>query len=180
MKLTKNNKVIYFTTLVIMGMLSAIFLNSFYWPYAGAIKRKIVVGIIVFFLLIIVPILTVKVKCIYELIQTTVCRIKCILRHIKKEKRKWFLLVGILFGVVVMSRLLTDVMCRWILQTSYNSRLFETFVALSILFVVTGFLWKTAAKHQECVFLIVVLIMGFFCISVTPNRVGVSWDDEIH
>ncbi len=41
-------------------------------------------------------------------------------------------------------------------------------------------MWKKASNNIELLFVFIALVRGIFRITVTPNRTGVSWDDEIH
>ena len=88
MKLTKDKKIVYFSSLLVMGVLAGLFLNSFCWPYREMSIRKVAVGCIVFFLVAIVPILTVKIKFLYEWVLTVVQRMECTREQMRKDKKK--------------------------------------------------------------------------------------------
>jgi len=69
----------YLVILVVMLGISVVFLNSFYWTYEGIGKRKLLVWAIVFFLIGIVPFISVGINCFYKVIEKITCFLKEIL-----------------------------------------------------------------------------------------------------
>lgn len=175
-----KEKQIYFGILLSMLFLSVIFLNSFHWPYEEISKRKVLVWIIVFFNVVVVPIILVKVDFFYCAIERVIHRIKYTIENIKEKKKKIIRYVFLVFIEVGISFLVTAIIGRFMLHTSFNIRLFYTMITSGVLLLFVTYLWKNAAEKPENVFVVIALIMGVFCISITPCRVGVSWDDEIH
>ena len=175
-----NKRKIYVLTLLIMSILAAVFLNSFYWPYDGIDSRKLIVWGIAIGLIVIVPVLVVKIKMFYELFVSIFDSIKHVLGQLMKNKKKIiYFLLTIALGVI-LSRIAAQIFGVDILKREYNPKIVETFFVLYLILTISVFMWKTLAKRVECFFVIVALILGVFSISVTPNRVGVSWDDEVH
>lgn len=176
----KGKKAVYVLALVSMLVLMAIFTNSFYWPYEEISKRKILVGVIVFVGIVVVPILVVKLRPCYQIVEKGLCNIKRNIENIKKSKKTILGFAGYGFGGIAMSGIITFLVSRYVLQTSYNTRMFYTMLAILGLMLPVIYMWKNAGLNPEKVFVVISLVLGLFCISVTPCRVGVSWDDEIH
>ncbi len=176
----ENKKGIYVLSLLSMIILSAIFLNSFYWPYEEISKRKILVGGIAFFLIVIIPILSVKVTLFYRFIKQFIFHVEKYVKQVRVNKKKIIYFVGIAFAAVCLASLATCIVSRFVLQAVFNSYLLYTIVAVEAIALVVVFQWKNVAKNPERMFVVIALTLGIFCISVTPARVGISWDDEIH
>ena len=176
----KEKKGVYISVLITVLAFSVIFLNSFYWPYEEISKRKIFVWAVAIGATIIIPILSVKVSALYHFVQNIGQSVLKGFAWLKKNKTRiiWFLVI--MFLGIVLSDVVTFIINEKFLKTEYNPKMFETFVALLTLIVAMSFIWKVASERRECVFVIIALIMGIFSISVTPNRVGISWDDEVH
>lgn len=170
----------YIIALVTMLVLTAIFLNSFYWPYDELSKRKIVVWFIAFLAVTVVPILLVKISIFNSFIKKSIHSLVNGFQYIQENKIKIIIFLSIMLTGVFLSNLATQIVSVKLLKTEFNPKLFETFIALISIIVAMSFVWKVASERKECVFVIVALIMGIFSIGVTPNRVGVSWDDEVH
>lgn len=178
---SKNEKRrVYFATLFLMSAIMFVFCNSFYWSYQEISKRKIFVGVIVFICVVIVPILSVKLTFFYEFVKGCIQCVKSGIAKAKNSKKRILSFVVIVIGAVGLAYIATNVISRYILHTTYNVRMFYLFVALESVALFVGVAWKTAARKPENIFLVVALILGLFCIGVTPNKVGVSWDDQIH
>ena len=176
----KEKRGVYISVLITVLVFATIFLNSFYWPYEEISKRKIFVWTMAVGATIVIPILSVKVPVLCQFIQKIGQFILNGLAWLKKTKTRiiWFCII--IFLGVVLSNVATQVISVKVLNTEFNPKMFETFIALVILIVAMSFIWKVASEHRECAFVIIALIMGIFSISVTPNRVGISWDDEVH
>lgn len=182
MKITniRSKKQVYALVLFLAVILSVVFLNSFYWPYKEISKRKVLVGVIVFVCVVIVPILSVKLTFFYEFVKGCIQCVRSGIAKAKNSKKRILSFVVIVIGAVGLAYIETNVISRYILHTTYNVRMFYLFVALEGMVLFVGVAWKTAARKPENIFLVVALILGLFCIGVTPNKVGVSWDDQIH
>ena len=176
----KEKRAVYITVFIIVLVFATIFLNSFYWPYEEISKRKIFVWAMAIIATIIVPILSVKVSVFYHFIQKIGKSVLDRFAWLKKNKKRMISFFVIMILGVVLSYVATLIINEKIMKTEYNPKMFETFIALVTLFVTMSFIWKVASEHKECVFVIIALIMGIFSIAVTPNRVGISWDDEVH
>lgn len=178
---SKNEKRrVYFAILFLMSAIMFVFCNSFYWPYQEISKRKIFVGVIVFISVIIVPILSVKLTFFYEFVKECIQCVKRDISRVKNNKKRILFFIFIVIGAVGLAHIATNVISRYILHTAYNVRMFYLFITLESVVLFVGFVWKKAARKPENVFLLIALILGLFCIGVTPNKVGVSWDDQIH
>lgn len=176
----KTRKMNYLVVLVVMLGVSVVFLNSFYWTYEGIGKRKLLVWTIVFLLIGIVPILSVGINYFYKVIEKMACLLKETLAYIRDNKKKLALFLIITFAGIALSVVLTGVVSKLIFHTAFNRRLLYTLIALLMMSLTVAFLWKSVAQKPEMLFVALALVMGIFSINVTPSRVGVSWDDEIH
>ena len=176
----KRKKTVYFITLIVMFVAMCVFVNSFYWPYEEMSKRKILVGGIALLGIIVVPILVIKFKVIYKHIEVL---LDCIVRKviiIKHNKRHFFLLSAITILGVGGICIITSILSKFVWKQAYNVKMFYLLVALFVMGMFFASIWNTAVQKVERVFIITALILGLLCIGVTPNRVGISWDDEIH
>lgn len=176
----KSKKRIYFISLITVSIIMGVFLNSFYWPYEEISKRKILVYCIVLLGVIAVPVLNVKVESCYKIVEKVLQQFKIYANNIMKNKQRILLVLCAIAMCMGGSCLTTKLVSTFLLQTDYNSRLFFVLVAVGTICITMLFLWKSASKHVEIIFLIIALSMGLLCIKVTPSRVGVSWDDEVH
>lgn len=177
---SKSKRTVYFIILLTMMIMMAIFLNSFYWPYEEVSKRKLLVWIIAGFGVIVFPLLCVKINFLYQYVQNIICRVETLMQKIKQNSKViLLLLLGIAFSIGI-AYVAAEVMCQYVMHSPYNSKLFELFVGLFSITVLICFLGRNAHKQQAIIFLIISLIMGGTSLSVMPNRVGISWDDEIH
>ena len=177
---SKNKKKIYLVTLIIMIFLMIIFANSFYWPYDEFSNRKLLVLAIVLFSIVVVPILSVKNNILSNCIRKILTNvIKVIETARQNKKRVAFFTCFIIFGFG-LAYVVTYFVGLLVLRTAFNVRLFYVVLALMGIALCLIVNWKRAAQKPEKVFLIFALILGLFCIGVTPDRVGVSWDDQIH
>ena len=179
-QILKTKIQVYFSTLLIMLLLSTIFLNSFYWPYQEISRRKIVVAIIVVLGVVVVPILITTISVLYRFVENMIKVVINVIKVIGKNKKKVIFFVIVTLLVLTFSWIITSVVSNYVLGNKYNVRLFYLCVTIIALVFVFSFMWKQAAKQTESVFVIVALILGLFCIGVTPDKVGVSWDDQIH
>ena len=170
----------YLVILVVMLGISVVFLNSFYWTYEGIGKRKLLVWAIAFFLIGIVPFLSVGLNCFYKVIEKITCLLKKTLSCIRDNKKKLALFLIITFAGIVLSTVLTGVVSKFIFRTAFNRRLLYTLITFLMILLSVVFLWKSSAQKPERFFCVLALVMGIFSISVTPSRVGVSLDDEVH
>lgn len=176
----KNKKSVYILSLLISFVLMGIFVNSFYWPYEGVSKRKLLEAAIVVFCVVLLPILSVKIDCIYKTIIKCICVLEDNIETIKACKKRMLSFLGSIVVGVGLSGIVTYVVSVLVMKKTYNIRMFYVLVALCFGFAFFCFMWKNAHKKSERIFVVVALIMGMLCIGVTPCRVGVSWDDEIH
>lgn len=176
----KNKKSVYFIMLVLMTVVSAIFLNSFHWPYDEISKRKIIVWAIAVFCIVIFPILFVKITFFYNVVQHVLKKIEMTIEKIKHNK-KWvvylLLSVAVSVGLSVAS---TYLICELVLQKEFNVRLFYLILSICALIILIIFRRQITSNKPERVFFCIALIMGVFCIGATPDKTGVSWDDQIH
>lgn len=179
-QVVKNKIQVYFLALLLMLALSTIFLNSFYWPYQEISKRKILVAIIVFFGVVVVPILIITINDLYRFVEDVIKVVANVVKDLGKNKKKVMFFVILALLTLAFSWIITSVVSNYILRNEYNVRLFYLCVTIIALVLVFAFMWKQATKKIENVFLIVALTLGLFCIGVTPDKVGVSWDDQIH
>lgn len=178
---SKNkNRRVYFATLFLMIVVMFVFWNSFYWPYQEISKRKVAVRIITLFGVIVVPLLCVYVQPIREWINNIIKKIVTLFRTLWSKRGKVLLLLGLILVGAALLYGITYVISRFVLGTGYNENLFCTLTVVSVIVVSVTILWKQAGEKVEHVFLVIALSLGMLCIVVTPSRVGVSWDDEIH
>ena len=176
----RGKKGTYIISLITMLSLMSIFLKSFYWPVGGVDKRKILVGILVFIGVGLVPILAAKISFFHNIVQ------KCIddaHEWFAKIKEKKLAIVSCMSWALMgfgASGLLTMAVSKIIFHKGFNSHIYYALLAVvfGILFLVS--MWKETEIKPEKVVVLLAVVMGVFCISVTPCRVGVSWDDEIH
>jgi len=177
---SKNGKKIYLVSLLIMIFSMAIFANSFYWPYEEFSNRKLLALVIVLFGIIVVPLLSIKIHILSKYIQKILNNIiKTIEKARQNKKRVVFYAGFILFGFG-LAYVLTYIVSLLVLRSGFNVRLLYVVLALMGIVVCLIVKWKSVAQKPEKIFAIFALILGLFCIGVTPDRVGVSWDDEIH
>ena len=78
-----RKKQIYVLMLFFMLILSAVFLNSFYWPYEEISKRKVIVGAIVFIFVGVIPILSIKINHFYTFVEHILQQVCDVLKNIK-------------------------------------------------------------------------------------------------
>lgn len=175
-----NKKRVYIGVLFIMLILSAIFLNSFYWPYEEISKRKILVGMIVFFMVVIVPILSAKFNVFFRFVEKITRGLEDIIVKAKENKKKIVIRICAALVVLGLSCVATYIISRFALQTTYNIHLFYAIIASSVIIFAVILSWKNAAHKPENIFVVIALTLGILCIGVTPDRVGVSWDDQVH
>lgn len=178
--ITKGKKTVYLLVLVSMLIVMAVFLNSCYWPYEEISKRKMVVGIIISFCIFILPILMVKINILYELAWKVLHLICDMGKTVRKNKKRILFFVCVTMIVFGASCVATHILSKFVFRTSYNIYLFYTLCALGGIGVSVRVLWRNAGQNVHVIFATIALVMGIFCIGVTPNRVGVSWDDEVH
>ena len=175
-----GTKAIYIFSLLTMIGAMVIFLNSFYWPYQDISNRKIAVGIIVGVCIVVIPIVVCKNTFLSSCVRNVMEKCMYAGKKIRSNRKK------ILFGSLVIilgcfvAILVTGLLARFLFQTEFNLKLFYMIFALEMICFVMITNWKHAKQNTERLFLLIALIIGAFSISVTPNRVGVSWDDEVH
>lgn len=177
---SKNEKKIYLATLLVMIFLMAIFANSFYWPYVEFSKRKLLVLAIVLFGIIVVPILSIKINIFSQCIRKILKNLINAIENVRQNKKRVVFTVCLMIFGFVLAYMVTYFVSLVVLKSAFNVRLL--YVVLSLMAIVFCFVsnWKSAAQKPEKIFAIFALILGLFCIGVTPDRVGVSWDDQIH
>lgn len=175
----ENRKRVYFLALTCMFVLSIIFLKSFYWPYEVISKRKLFVYAFALFMVVVIPIVCIKNKMLYEFLAKKLVKYTMLIKKNQQCKIHSLLVLLSVALCFLASFVVTHLVCL-LIGTEYNQRMFAFVLALGALFVIMINVWKIASTSIEQVFFLVALIMGIFCIAVTPNRVGVSWDDEIH
>lgn len=170
----------YFAALLVMAIVCVIFLRSFYWPVEGIGKRRVLVWMIALFGVCVVPVLMVKVNGLYRFVENLREFLTTIAVVAKRNKRKiisFFVVNAIGVGI---SWILTYLISKYILIVDFNIRILYTLVTLNIIFTFVAYTWEKASKKPEIIFAAIMLFVGVFSIAVTPNRVGVSWDDQIH
>lgn len=177
---SKNEKKIYLVTLLIMILLMAIFANSFYWAYDEFSNRKLLVLLVVLFGVVVIPILSIKINILSECICKLLKGMINVTEKVRQNRKRTvfavcFVIVG--FG---LAYLVTYFVSLVVLKSAFNVRLLYAVLALLGIMFCLVVNWKSAAKKPEKIFAIFALILGLFCIGVTPDRVGVSWDDQIH
>lgn len=175
-----GKKTVYFIMLGIMMIFGIVFLNSFYWPYQEISKRKIFIWLIAGFGVAVVPVLFVKLDILYNFVEKKIQYTRDNLVKMIKNKKRMALWICVWIIGLTVAYIVTHITSAYIFRTPFNVRMFYTCVAIVCLGVMF-FVWrKRDTRKVENMFVIVALIMGGFCISVTPNRVGVAPDDEIH
>lgn len=176
----KSRKSTYLLMLFSMLVLMIVFLNSFYWPYEEMSKRKILVGIITIIGVGIIPIVFVRVSFLYEFVSGIQRCIVNVGYKMKEHKNKLILFSVLAILGIVLSYMIAYIFSKYVLHTSYNIKLFYIVVAVIIIIMLLSALWKNAEKKPERIFAVISIVLGLICVNVTPSRVGVSWDDEIH
>ena len=174
----RSRKEVYILVLISMLVLMTIFLNSFYWPYREMSKRKLLIGVIAFFGVVIVPALTVSIKRFYTFLDKKISYAIGFLKSIKIKKI--LLIIFVIFIGMGITYLTAYILSTFIFTNIYNKYLFYTLLALAGIGGITGLLWRDAKSRVHIIFTFFALMMGLYSIGVTPNRVGVSWDDEVH
>lgn len=176
----KNEKKIYLVTLLIMIFLMAIFANSFYWPYDEFSHRKMLILAIVLFGIVVVPILAIKISALSKFIQEMMKNIKKAIEKVRQHKKRTVFCVCFIIFSFGLAYVVTYFVSLLVLRTAFNVRFL--YVVLAIMGIVSCLVvnWKSAAQKPEKIFAIFAIILGLFCIGVTPDRVGISWDDQIH
>lgn len=175
-----SKKKIYSVVLVSMLFLTVIFLNSFYWPYAEISKRKLLVGIIAFILVVIIPVLCAKITILYEDINNIIGKFKIVIERAKHNQKNIIVFLCALVLGIGLSGALTYLISTYILRTEFNVRMLYLILCIFEIVLLMVYAWKTASKKPEKVFFCIAIIVGLFCICATPNKVGISWDDQIH
>lgn len=176
----KNRKRIYLVVVFAMIVVSMIFVNSFYWPHRGIGERKIVVGIVVSFLITFVPLLSISLEKIYDRIKVFVLKIITVIITAKNNKKNTMICGFSIVAVVIISWFITSLLCNYILQKGFNIKLYYTVLAIESIIFAGCYAWNIADKKPEIIYIIIALIMGVFSIAITPDRTGISWDDQIH
>lgn len=173
----KKSHIIMF---VILLAISGLFLNSFYWPEGEFLKRRSMISIATAICVMLVMFFSVKIKIFNNIESWINDKLEGGIQWIKSNYKKGILLsIGVLFAIG-FSASIVFVFSRFILQNSFNWRLFYSLVACICVVLAVWLMWKVATNKPECVFVVFALIMGIYSIAITPTRVGVSWDDEIH
>lgn len=178
--LKKRKTRYYIVMLLLVTSLGGIFLNSFCWPNNEIGKRRLFVWVLTLVGVMAIPILSVQVQCFYRVVDRFARYVTEILEGIKNNRKKSFgfvVMAGITIG---LSYVFVLALCIILLHKKFNIRLFFTFMTIVVLGIFVSVMRKKIGRNPELFFAFVALIMGIYCIGVTPNRVGVSWDDEIH
>lgn len=176
----KKRKKSFIAVFLPMLALSIIFLNSFYWPHEGIGERKMLAVAIAIFLAVVLPVVLVNYDFFYRFVERLMENGSKFILSIKKNRKKVFIFIGLAILGMAISYFGTVLMSDKVFNTEFNRYLMYMFLAIFGIIICVGFMWKNAAQKPENIFLAVALILGVFIIGVTPNRVGVSWDDEIH
>ena len=171
---------VYIFALTITLLLTGIFLNSFHWPSDGVNARKMFVVIIAILSVFVIPILAVKLKIFRQVVEKTMAKGMNALRSVWNSKKRILLIMGAILCSFGAIWLLVGIISRFVLKTGYNTRLFFLCITFAVLSVGVVRFWKKAEKKIENLFAILAVVLGVFCICVTPSRTGVAWDDEIH
>lgn len=168
----KERKKQYVAALLCTVVMSYIFLNSFYWPYQGIGERKILVGLITLLMLIVLPVTIIGVDYFYY-------SLKNVAMKIEKNKKTLLFFGASLIFVTLIAYILAFLYGSFTIS-EFNKKIFYTLIAGLYLSVCVIFFLKETFKRIEILFCMFALILGVFSISITPARVGISWDDEIH
>lgn len=175
-----NKKRNYFLTLLGMGILMFIFYNSFYWPYDEFSKRKLLVFMITILGIGVVPVFLIKSDGYNRWVQVVLQRVVSMQEHVKRDKKKYGLIVcfgAVLFGSAYF---ITYLASFYLLKTNFNVHILYLILTVMVIFLFAIANWKQAAQKPEWIFAVLTFTIGLFCIGVVPDRVGVSWDDQIH
>lgn len=176
----KDNKAgKYIFVLSVMLIVSAIFLQSFYWAPMGT-QRKIAIIGLTFLSVILVPLFTIRIRMFNVFWERILEYFSGIFEKAKKCKFKMIRTLSIILACVLFLCLISFLVSKFVFGTLFNVKLLYTLLALFFLALGIVVLWKNSVNKPEKIFVVVALIMGIFCIGVTPDRAGVSWDDEIH
>lgn len=176
----ENKKVIYSITLISMLILTIIFLNSFYWPYEELSKRKMLVAAIAVIFVAVIPVVVVKNIFLCECISRMIKNVEQAIEWLKVNKKKVLLYGGVILLGSVLAFTATRFLSKYILHKVFNMHLFYTIIVFGVLGLIVKIMWKSIANHPEKLYVVIALTVGIYAIAVTPARVGVSWDDEIH
>jgi len=175
-----NKKRVFGFSMLLIIIIMGLFLNSFYWPYEGVSIRKILVALIVVLCLIVIPIASIRVQWLYMIIDSMITQMKYCGQQLRKDKKRILQFVFEVCLMLVISIVFAYCISRFLLHTAFNIRLFYVITTLGILCLYLIQSWKDIAKKVEQIFVVFVLCLGIFCIGVTPDKTGVSWDDQIH
>lgn len=176
----KDKFKIYLFVLLIMSLVTAVFLNSFHWLTDEISTRKILVAFISIFFVLVVPIITIKIEYLFRIANCFLKRIIDIAKTCWAQRKTIIIHMITLLILTSLCIAGTYIVSKYLLQTSYNIYLFYTLITGAIITWYIVKRWKVSSKSPEKIFFVLVLALGIFCIGVTPNRVGISWDDQIH
>lgn len=162
----------YLSVLVVMIVLMNIFYNSFYFAYEGFSKRKFVMWAIIVFGIVVVPILSVLIKPLRRLVTRIIEKVRSFFKKMYYNWQKLLLFCAVLVAVIVISAVVG--------KLSGNVNIGH--MVFGVLFIVQCILFfkNTFAVKPELLFLVTALTVGSVLIGVSPARLGVSWDDQIH
>lgn len=176
----KNNAIKkYLFVFSVVFVAGIVFLKSFYWPVMGEKRKLAICGLTAFFVFLI-PVLSIRISRFNVLLERMGQNFELVIDKLKERKRKYTLILSMFLASIGLAYILSNLVSRFIFRTVFNVRLFYTIVTVFVLVLCIWFLWKSASKKTETIFIVVALIIGLFCVGVIPDRVGVSWDDEIH
>lgn len=176
----KNTKKNYFFTLSGMIVLMFIFAKSFYWSYDEMSKRKVLLGAIILGGIVVVPFLVSMNTVLSRFCEKIIIKVGDTVKNLRCNKKQILLKVFLLALEVGVTYFISYFSSILLWKTTFNERLFYTMLAVVFIVTFLRLEWKKAANKPEQIFAVCALVLGLFCIGVTPTRVGVSWDDEIH
>lgn len=166
--------------IAILLLLGGLFWNSFYWPEGLFLKRQkllliaLIIGIAVAVLVIL------KIQQCNLAGNWIIERAKVSFCWVKENRKKIGVFVGILLISAVICGGAVFIYGEFGLHKGFNVKLFYSLMACACVGLTGCFVYRSAAKRPEHIFAIFALIMGCYAIVITPTRVGISWDDEIH
>lgn len=164
----------------IMIALSGLFMNSFYWPEGEFLFRRKAIPIAVISGNLIGAVLIFKVKVLDSIGNRWLIKIKKFLCKLRENLK----LIGICLGSLILGGMVFTgavyVFSTFVAHTGFNYRLLFSLMAVEMVVMTIIVMWKESVQKPEVVFVVLALIVGIYSIVVTPTRVGISWDDEIH
>lgn len=177
MKNSKSRvKKTYLVFLISTLFIVIIFNNSFYWPKNEMMYRRVFVVIFSVLMVLILPLILVKITTNKHIDIICIKKIKDIIENRNKCVVRFWGYIGLIGVAFVLNYLVESIHYH----ESFNC--YRLILWISFLWIIysTIIFAKISEKKPEILFAIICLILGIFFIKVSPARVGISWDDEIH